>query len=107
MLSPVCLFANSWTESLDYLSLSLSLSLFQYWGFPGGAVVKTPTANVGDTKYWFNPWVGKIPWRRKWQATPVFLPGKSHGQRSLVGCSPGGHKELNKTEQLSMYEPLR
>ena len=37
----------------------------------------------------FNPWVGKIPWRRKWQPTPIFLPGKSHGQRSLVGYSPG------------------
>ena len=36
----------------------------------------------------FNPWVGKIPWRRAWQPTPVFLPGESHGQRSLVGCSP-------------------
>ena len=36
----------------------------------------------------FDPWVGKIPWRRKWQPTPVFLPGKSHGQRSLVGYSP-------------------
>ena len=36
----------------------------------------------------FDPWVGKIPWRRKWQPTPVFLPGKSHGQRSLVGFSP-------------------
>ena len=36
----------------------------------------------------FNPWVGKIPWRRKWQPTPVFLPGKSHGQRSLAGYSP-------------------
>ena len=34
----------------------------------------------------FDPWVRKIPWRRKWQPTPVFLPGKSHGQRSLVGC---------------------
>ena len=40
----------------------------------------------------FNPWVRKISWRRKWQATPVFLPGKSHGQRSLVGYSPWGHK---------------
>ena len=58
----------------------LSLSLFQYWDFSGGAVVKTPTANVGDTKYWFDPWIGKIPWRRKWQDTSVFLPGKSHGQ---------------------------
>ena len=37
---------------------------------------------------WFNPWVEKIPWRRKWQPNPVFLPGKSHGQRSLEGYSP-------------------
>ena len=40
----------------------------------------------------FDPWVGKISWRRKGQPTPVFLPGKSHGQRSLVGSSPWGHK---------------
>ena len=39
----------------------------------------------------FNPWVGKIPWRRKWQPTPIFLPGKSHGQRNLVGYSPWDH----------------
>ena len=37
---------------------------------------------------WFDPWVGKIPWRREWRPTSVFLPGESHGQRSLVGCSP-------------------
>ena len=48
----------------------------------------------------FNPWVGKIPWRRKWQPTPVFLPGKSHGQRSLVGYSPRSRKESDTTEQL-------
>ena len=41
----------------------------------------------------FQPWVRKIPWRRKWQSTPVLLPGKSHGQRSLVGYSPWGCKE--------------
>ena len=40
----------------------------------------------------------RIPWRRKWQSTPVFLPGKSRGQRSLVGCSPWGHKESDTTE---------
>ena len=50
----------------------------------------------------FNPWVGNTPWRREWQPTPVFLPGKSHGQRSLVGCSPRGHKELDTTEQLTI-----
>ena len=44
----------------------------------------------------FYPWVGKVPWRRKWQPTPVFLPGKSHGQRSLVGYSPWGRKRVRQ-----------
>ena len=48
----------------------------------------------------FDPWVGKSPWRRKWQPTPVFLPGKSHGQRSLVAYNPWGRKESDMTEQL-------
>ena len=48
----------------------------------------------------FNPWVGKIPWRRKWQPTPVFLPGKSHGQRNLLGYS---HEELDMTELLHFH----
>ena len=43
---------------------------------------------------WFDPLMGKIPWRRKWQPTPVFLPGKFHGQRSLAGYSPQGHKRV-------------
>ena len=47
-----------------------------------------------------NLWVGKIPWRRTWQPTPVFWPGESHGQRSLVGYSPWGLKELDMTERL-------
>ena len=51
----------------------------------------------------FNPWVGKISWRRKWQPTPVFLPGKSHGWRSLVGYSPWGRKESDMTEQLHFH----
>ena len=46
----------------------------------------------------FSPWVGKIPWRRAWQPTPVFFPGESHGQRSPVGYSLQGHTELDTTE---------
>ena len=48
----------------------------------------------------FDPWVRKISWRKKWQPTPVFLPRKSHGQRSLEGYSPCGHKELDTTERI-------
>ena len=46
----------------------------------------------------FDPWVGKIPWGRKWQPTPVFLSGEFHGQRSLVSYSPWGCKESDMTE---------
>ena len=49
----------------------------------------------------FDPWVGRIPWRRKWQPTPVFLPGEFHGQRSLEGYSPWGCRESDTTERLS------
>ena len=52
-------------------------------------MVKNLPANAGDVKrLWFDPWVGKIPYRRKWQPTPVFLPGESYGQKTLVGYSP-------------------
>ena len=51
-------------------------------------VVKNLPANAGDVRDWgFDPWVGKMPWRRKWKPTSVFLPGESQGQRSLAGPS--------------------
>ena len=65
-------------------------------GFPGGSVVKNPPVNAETQK--FNSWVRKILWRRKWQPTPVFLPGISHGLRNLAGYSEWGHKELDTTE---------
>ena len=61
-------------------------------------MVKVSAYSAGDPG--FDPWVGKIPWRRKWQPTPVLLPGESHGQRSLVCYSPWGHKESDTTEKL-------
>ena len=51
----------------------------------------------------FDPWVRKIPWRRKWQPTPVLLPRKFHGWRTLVGYSPWGHKESDMTEWLHLH----
>ena len=66
---------------------------------PGGASGKEPTCQCRRCKRCgFDPWVRKIPWRRKWQPTPVFLSGKSHGQRSLVGHGPRGWKESDATE---------
>ena len=61
-------------------------------------VVKNPPANVGTIKRPFDLWVRKIPWKRAWQPTPVFLPGKSHGQRSLMGYSPWSCKDSDTIE---------
>ena len=62
--------------------------------FPGGSLVKNLPANAGDTG--LIPGSG-IPCRKEWQPTPVFLPGEIHGQRTLAGYSPWGHKESNTT----------
>ena len=63
-------------------------------------VVKNLLANAGDARErcGFDHCVGKIPWRRKWEPTPVFLPRESHGQGSLAGYSPWDHKESDMTE---------
>ena len=74
------------------------------WGFPGVSVVNNPACQCRRCKrYGFNPWVGKIPGRRKRQPTLVLLPGEFHGQRSLAGYSPWGHKESDMTEQLTQH----
>ena len=65
----------------------------------GGASGKEPACQWRRCKrHRFNRWVQKSPWRRAWQPTPVFLPGESHGQRSLVSYSPLGHEESDVTE---------
>ena len=79
-------------------TLKITTCLSSFGGFPGRAVVKNPPANAGDPTHGFDPWVGKILWRRKWQPTPVFLPGKSHGQRMLAGYNPWSHKESDTTK---------
>ena len=62
---------------------------------------KESTCQYGRPR--LDPWVGKIPWRRKWQPMPMFLPRESHGQRSLAGYSPWGRKELDMTEHTNIY----
>ena len=72
------------------------------WGFPGGAVVKNLPANAGGTRdVLLIPGLGGPPEEKRLQPAPVFLLEKSHGQKSLVGYSPQGHKESDMTEQLS------
>ena len=69
-------------------------------GFPSDASGKEPTCQCRRHKRCrFDPWVGTISWRRAWQPTPVFLPGESHGQRTLAGySSPWDLKESDATE---------
>ena len=67
--------------------------------FPGGSSGKEPIYQCRKCKgCGFSTWVEKIPWRRAWRPTPVFLPGESHGQRSLARYGPWGSKELDMTE---------
>ena len=72
-------------------------------GFLGGTSGKEPACNAGDImRPGFDPWVGKIPWRRAWQPTPVLLPGESHGQRSLAVYSLYVSKNWTRPKGLSM-----
>ena len=91
---------------------SQQLFIFSQWfiicspyvclGFPGAANGKDPACQCRRLrKCGFDPWVRMIPWRRARQPAPVFLPGESHGQKSLAGDSPWGHKESDTAERLN------
>ena len=83
-------------------------ALFDYrqlWGLPRWCWGKEPACHCRKHKrYGFDSWVGKIPWTRKWQPTPVFLPGKSHGQEPSRPQSMGS-QELDTTQQLKPLKP--
>ena len=79
-----------------YIPIKGKIYPFDAEFFPGGSCGKASVYNEGDLVS--IPGLGRFPWRRKWQPTPVLLPGKSHGQRSLVDHSSWGHKELDTTE---------
>ena len=74
------------------------------FGFSGGSDSKESCQQC--QRPGFNPSVGKIPWRREWLHTSVFLPGEFHGQRSLVSYSPWGHKQSDTTKQLHTHTKL-
>ena len=86
-----------WGNGADQLAHSRVATNLLLFDFPG---LRQWSVCLQCKRPGFSAWVGKIPWRRKWQPTPVFLPGKSHGRRNLVGYSPWGRKESDTTEQL-------
>ena len=94
-------------EFRDILTrFQILLSRFYYPYRPGASsvalAIKNPSASETNImRLRFDPWVEQTPWRREWQPTPVFLPGEFHAQRSLVGYSSWGHKELDTTQQLT------
>ena len=89
-------FSSSQPFSFFFFLLNILFTLSLR--LPSGASAKEPSCQCRRHKRLrFNPWVGKIPWRRAWQSTPEFLPGKFHGQRSLACCSPWGCKQSDMT----------
>ena len=99
---PICGLSSHSLDIVFYIAEVFYFNQVQlihyFFDFPGGSDVKSVCLQCGRPG--FDPWVGKILWRREWQPTPVLLPGKSHGQRSLVGYSPWGRKESDMTERL-------
>ena len=97
ILNTVLLFPLLFTgDSYSYL-----LIRYLTLDFPSGAVIEKIACQCRNPRRQeFSPWIGKIPWRRKWQPTPVFLPGESHGQRSLAGY---GHVVTKSQTQRSMH----
>ena len=99
-------FFSTWAGSLTSLPHSIPWSPYSVDGASQVAPVvkkkkkrKNLPATAGDSRdAGLIPGWGRLPWRRKWQPTPVFLPGKFHGQSSLAGCSPGVCKEWDMTE---------
>ena len=99
------LFSTPWTVACQ-ASPSMGSSRQEYWSglpFPSPGDLPHPGIEPGSPALQADslpseppgkPWVRKIPWRRKWQPTPVILPGKSHGQRSLVGYNPWGRRRV-------------
>ena len=78
----------------------------EHWN-TASLVVRQQSVRLQCGRPGFDRWVGKIPWRRKWHPTPVLFPGKSHGQRSVVGYGLWGRKESDTTERLHFPLTLR
>ena len=97
------MFINRWMDK-DVRSILIYMYVLYVYilGCPAGAGGKESTCQyMRHRRHRFYPWVGKIPWKKTWQPTPVFLPGESHGQRSLVGYSAKGAKSRIQLKWLS------
>ena len=101
MRFPACTFYDTWLPVGAVGSCGKS----QGEGLPTWLSGKGSACQCG--RCWFDPWVGKIPWRRKWQPTPVFLPGKPHGQRNLAGFSPWGCRRIGHDLVTKQQQPGR
>ena len=95
---PWCLLGCLCDQLQRLLSLGINKPFSLTQVFPGGASGKESTSQCRRYETQFDNLVSKIPWSRKWQPTPVFLPGESHGQRNLADYSPQGRKESDMTE---------
>ena len=95
-----CQFPLQCTKVLSFRAL-----LYHPFGLLWWLKGKEPACQHRRCKrHGFDPWVRNIPWRRKWQPTPVFLPGESHGQKSIVGCRLWGHTESDTTEATYAFD---
>ena len=90
---------HNWVTELNWIFLGKIIPSEEWKGFPDGSSSKRiQLKSRSYRRWWFNPYVRKTPWRRKWQPPPVFLSGKSHGQRSLGAYSSWDHKESDMTK---------
>ena len=110
-------FLSFYSFSFSFGSETFLKKIVQFWKYIPYSSYSLPRQHSGEEpacqcrrpkRCGFDPWIRKIPWRRsrKWQPTPVFLPSKSYGQRSLAGYSLWGRKESGITEQLSTHTLL-
>ena len=102
---PQNVFESHWKQAM--VSLVIIWSLKDFLGFPVGWLKKKKKSTCQCRRLRFDPWIGKMPGRRKQQPIPIFLTGKSHGQRSLVGYKQWGYKESDMTWQLNSSSSRR
>ena len=94
--------AGGQVSQFSALSVVISFLISVKLGLPRRLSDKESACQAGRG---FSPWAAKVPWRRKWQPTPVCLPGKPHGQRSLGGYSPWGHNSQTGLSTLRQHSP--